>query len=195
MNIQIDTGFNRLSDQFKSNVFKKDFNMFMRKALNTTAQDMRAPLRNNLKSIYSVKNAPINKTISIRKATTTNLMASIISRGPRLSLVSFSARQNKKGVNVKVKQSSSKTLLPHQFIAQMKSGHIGVFKRSSTKFMINNPKRQAIEETDSLSVAHGLSNDIVEDKNNKDIYNFLVAHIKDLGKETYNKMAAKVYGF
>lgn len=192
---KIQQDFGDIAKQFDGSRFQKDINLFMRKALNDTAKLMKEPIKDNLKSKYKIKTAPINKSLYIRKATTNNLTAYIGSKGPRLNVLDFSARQNKKGVNAVIKLDSPKHELLHYFIATMKSGHRGVFKRSSIKMMIGKPKRSAIEEVDTLSVPHGLTATPMQQANIKAMTEILTEQIHDIGSVIYKKKAKKVYGF
>lgn len=192
--LSIQHDFDKIAQQYDSSRFKKDINLFMRKAINDTAKLMRDPVKENLKNVYKVKTAPINKSLSIRKATTQNLSAYLVSRGPRLNVLDFSARQTKKGVNAVIKLDSSKHEFLHYFIATMKSGHRGVFKRSSTKMMINKPKRQAIEEVDTLSIPHGLNTNRIQQANIKAMTDILTEQIHDIGSIIYKKKVKKLYG-
>jgi len=50
--------------------------------------------------------------------------------GGKIPLINFIAKQKAAGVSVKVKRQSAGTVIPHTFIAEMRSGHIGIFERT-----------------------------------------------------------------
>ena len=71
----------------------------------------------------------IRKHSHIRKATFQQKRATITMSGRRIPIMTFGARQTKRGVTYKGR-SGGRQLIPGAFIATMPSGHVGVFKRT-----------------------------------------------------------------
>lgn len=103
-------------------------------ALNKVAASTKTAASEAIRQIYNIKKSDVDRGIGkLSKARADNLRASIHVRGPRLPLIYFAARQLKPGVSVNVKRASGRKLIPHAFIADMKSGHRGVYERRGKK--------------------------------------------------------------
>lgn len=86
-----------------------------------------------------------------------------------IRLYELGARQTRTGVSVKLRGSYR-----HAFIAAMKSGHQGVFRRTPGTHMASNPKKEEIRELFGPNPAHDITNnpdeylnlmaDLIEDK-------------------------------
>ena len=77
---------------------------------------------------YRLKASAFKASISITKASTGHLVATLrVNRKP-LPLIEYEARQTTTGVSVRV--NSSRKTVRHAFIAKMASGHRGVFVRA-----------------------------------------------------------------
>lgn len=77
----------------------------------------------------NLKLADVKDVISVRKASSQGLTASLVISPKPAPLIDFAARQTAKGVTVKVKRQGGRVLVRNAFIAKMKSGHVGVFTR------------------------------------------------------------------
>lgn len=93
--------------------------------------------------------------MKLDRATDTRQVVRITATGKRIPLIDFKARGPRpsrgKGRGVTAKLPGGAGRYPHAFIAQMRSGHVGVFERSSSKFMRFQKsswkkRRQAIRE-------------------------------------------------
>lgn len=100
-------------------------------AINRVTTQARTQASKSIREKYNFKAADIRKTFRIYKSTPTNLQSTLVSRGRRTPLVAMSARQVKAGVSVRVGNQTK--LIKHAFIATMKSGHKGVFARTTKK--------------------------------------------------------------
>ena len=111
---------------------KKD----IRQEYNVKAGDL---VRRN-KATGELGRGPNNRQgLSLIRARKGGQTALILGRGGPLPLIHFGAspktpqadqaRKRRKGVTVRVKKSTGRTRLQHVFVAQMKSGHIGLFER------------------------------------------------------------------
>lgn len=97
----------------------------------------------------NLKLSAVKEAVSVRKASS-SLTASIIIAPKPVPLIDYAARQTKPGVTVKVKRQGGRTLVRSAFIAAMKSGHRGVFTRTSKSGQVS--KRLPIRELFSTSV-------------------------------------------
>lgn len=98
----------------------------------------------------ALKAASVREAIRIRKGSTSLLSAAIIIDPKPVPLIDYSARQTQKGVTVRVKKSGGRGLVRGAFIATMRSGHTGVFSRTSKTGVVS--KRLPIRELFSTSV-------------------------------------------
>lgn len=76
---------------------------------------------------YNLKIGAIKKGIKVRRATKSELRASVIATGKPVPLIEYGARQTAKGVSVSVLKG--RKVIAGAFIATMPSGHSGVFVR------------------------------------------------------------------
>jgi len=86
------------------------------------------------------------KHLRINRARWTELQASIVATGRRLPLMALKAKQVKKGVTYR-KQGGGRGRVQSAFIATMRSGHKGVFKRQGKQ-------RRPIQELFGPSIPH-----------------------------------------
>lgn len=107
----------------------------MSRALNRTAAGMRTDMTRlavqelNL-TATEVRGPLSNPKIKIIPATPTHLQAHIYRSGKKPSLYDYiGTRQTPTGVSVQVHRWARRSVIKHTFIAQMKSGHKGVFWR------------------------------------------------------------------
>ncbi len=105
------------------------------RGINRTATSERAAMSSGIAGDMGIKVGTAREAIGIEKATTYNLRARLTARGKRLPLVDFKARgpepSRGKGAGVSAKLPGGAGRYPRAFIATMKSGHRGVFQRTS----------------------------------------------------------------
>ncbi|GHV50412.1 hypothetical protein FACS1894216_02560 [Synergistales bacterium] len=91
---------------------------------------------------YAIKPSEVRKTFHIIRASAGKLTGQIISAGGPIPLIKFNVKPKKPPNQKDVKIGRRRTVvagvkfgnavaMPHSFVAQMKSGHIGVFARKS----------------------------------------------------------------
>ncbi len=79
---------------------------------------------------YAVKSSALKENIKIIQGQETRIVA----KGKQgIPLIQFPHTQTKKGVSFIVSYQKGRRLLPHAFIATMKSGHKGIFIRETIK--------------------------------------------------------------
>lgn len=104
------------------------------RAINRAAESARTEASRKVREKYYVKHSDVISTIKIYKASPADYSATIISKGHVLALPKFRVTprepepKRKKSIIVRVKRGGGGPL-PGAFVAQMKSGHVGVFKR------------------------------------------------------------------
>lgn len=100
------------------------------RALNKVATSSRQEISVEVRKHLNIKAGELKKrNITLRKASYRRQSATIGIRGSRIPLEKLSARQTKKGVTYKIGKVGPRKLAQRAFIATMKSGHRGVFKR------------------------------------------------------------------
>lgn len=97
------------------------------RALNRTATSVRAEGVRRIRERYNLKAGTVRKQLRIDRATRNRLVSAVAASGRPIPLVEFAARQNRRGVSVKV--TRQRKTVSGVFIAKMKSGHVGVYKR------------------------------------------------------------------
>ena len=105
---------------------------------------------------YVIRASDINSTISLSRASASQLTAKINSKGAPTPLIKFRARQNKKSLNVTVKRSGGGKI-KNAFIATTKKGYRGVFIRTNGK------KAYPIKQIHGPSIPQMFNNDKVID--------------------------------
>ncbi|CVK18466.1 phage tail protein [Sporomusa sphaeroides] len=106
-------------------------------AINRAAEGARTDAVTKAKEDYTITAGRVRETISISKASTSNLSAAVTSRGRPRALSYYKIRPGKvtkrrpaDGVYAQVKRSGGGTIAK-SFVAKMSSGHVGVFNRTS----------------------------------------------------------------
>lgn len=111
-----------------------------RSAINKTITGVRTDTKQEVTKRYEVKSSAVHKSITINRAKGSTLEAFAISQGRPIPLVNFKVRPKKvqrkgprnKKISVSVKKGSA-TTLNNAFVAQFKSGHMGVVERKTRK--------------------------------------------------------------
>jgi len=106
---------------------KSDLRRAAATALNRTADGARSVAVKDIASDLGVRQKSVRDAVGLNRAIPSRLEARIVARGKRIPLSDFAAAQTKKGVTYRMR--GLRKLLPNAFIARMKSGHRGVFKR------------------------------------------------------------------
>lgn len=138
-------------------VFATKHPLLVQESLNETVEYAAGLLLEAVVKIYNVPPDELSKSKNMKVVKANNtLEAKIILTGKSIPIIKFAARQTSTGVTFQIKRESGPKSIPHAFIAGMKSGHAGVFRRSGTH-------RLPIEERFTLSLADMISsNDVVD---------------------------------
>lgn len=119
-----------------------------------------------VKTVYAVKQSALNEatTTRVQKASTGNLAGYISFSGVKIPLYKFKVtpKEPRKGQKVRagVMKGGGATF-DSAFIAKMKSGHIGIFERITSR-------RLPIEEKMGLSAAQMVKNEVIMDQLTKE---------------------------
>ncbi len=115
---------------------KRDFKLMndevpvgLSRAINRTLTAVNAEGSAQVRKIYNLKATRIKKDFTIRKSTRTKLTGSWRAIGEPVGLIQFGARQNRKGVSVKVETADARTTIDHTFIQIGQNGSKHVFWR------------------------------------------------------------------
>lgn len=103
----------------------------LRKAGATALRDMRSEASKRIRARKRIKVRYIQRALTLRRPKGGDISAmewAVDVSGEPVPLVAYPHRQTKKGVSVEVNRGK-RTLVAGSFIASMKSGHKGVFKR------------------------------------------------------------------
>jgi hypothetical protein len=101
----------------------------MARAVNRTMQSVRTETVRRLADDVGLPQREIRKSLELRKATRNDLRAELTVSGRRIPLIAFHARQTRAGVSYGLR--GGRGVAPSAFIATMRSGHRGVFRRRS----------------------------------------------------------------
>lgn len=126
------------------------------RAINKTMTTVSAQAARDIKKDIGGKLSisEIKASIAINKANPTALYAMLYAKGRRIPIIKIDpyARQDSLGVNYKTGRGRGH--IPHAFIAVMKKGHRGVFKRK-------NNTRFPIQELNGPSIPKVFTNEII----------------------------------
>lgn len=97
------------------------------RALNRTITNVQTGARREISADTGLPVRRVGHAMKLERATRSKLRAALQVRGARIPLIDFKARQTRKGVSYRL--PTGRGSLPGGFIARMRSGHVGVFKR------------------------------------------------------------------
>jgi hypothetical protein len=143
------------------------------RTINKTAVQGKTQATREIKEQYQISTRVVGRGISIRRAGRGVLQAVIKVEGRPLPMIAFQAKKDARGVSVVIK--GRRVVVPHAFIATLKSGHKGVFARGGYKggFEKNGQQfgrfqfgkqRFPIGELFTASLPQGFNNKVVKDK-------------------------------
>ena len=101
------------------------------RAINKTAGPAKTQIGKEIRTEINTTTKRVNQRLFLQKATYTNWAATISISKRRLPLMSFGAKQIKKGVSYNILKSGGRKKIDSAFIQTMSSGHVGVFRRKS----------------------------------------------------------------
>lgn len=125
----------------KLSIIPKGIQKAANTAINRTATSARAISSREIVKHYNVKVTDVKKTMIVKRSNRKSLEAEIISKGGVIALSKYKVspkgiqhKGNKnKPLRVAVKKGSGQKVIGGAFIAQFKSGHLGVVRRKGTK--------------------------------------------------------------
>lgn len=131
-------------------------------AINRAVTRVKTKAFQDVRSVYGIKQSDLkaDTVTRVQKASTGNITGYVSFSGVKIPLYKFnvSPKAAKKSKNIKAGvMKGSWTAFEHAFIAQMNSGHIGIFERESTE-------RLPIKEIMGLSGAQMVQNEEIIDK-------------------------------
>lgn len=103
----------------------------LRKAGATALRDMKSEASKRIRARKRIKARYITRALQLRRAKGTDIASmewAIDVSGEPVPLVAYPHRQTKQGVSVEVNKGK-RTLVRGSFVASMRSGHTGVFRR------------------------------------------------------------------
>lgn len=106
----------------------------LRKAGATALRDMRSEASKRIRERKRIAPKYIRRAITLRKSKggdISDMEFAVDVSGEPVALAAYPARQTKRGVSVEVNRGK-RSIVKGAFIATMKSGHKGVFKRTGT---------------------------------------------------------------
>lgn len=110
----------------------------MARAINRATESTRTEAARKVRSMYYISQKDVTSTIKINKASPSDLSAMVLSRGNLIALTRFRVTpkkpqpKRKKEIMVRVKRGGGGSI-KKAFVAKMKSGHVGVFKRAGKR--------------------------------------------------------------
>lgn len=186
-----DTAINKILRDLKG--MEEKAPIVLSRSINRAAQYAKTNLSKEVNKQYKINIREAGKDITIQsRATKAKLSAKIVSTSYSRPLIKFDVspkcpiryvgRKGKKHSNItqyfaSVKRESSRKGLKSAFIANMKSGHVGVFERISKGGLKSSNKRSKIRELKSVNVPIMVSNDKVLDQMYKKIEEVLTKRV------------------
>jgi hypothetical protein len=111
--------------------FKAALRRALKKAGATALRDMRSEASKRVRTMKRIKPSYVGRALTMKKAKGSDISSmawSLNVDGAAVPLTAYPHRQTKKGVSVEVNRGK-RTLLDGSFVANMRSGHKGVFRR------------------------------------------------------------------
>jgi hypothetical protein len=111
--------------------FKRSVTKALRKAGATALRDMRSEASKRIRQRKRIKASYIGRALTLRRPKGSDIAAmewAIEVDGKPVPLVAYPHRQTRKGVSVEVNRGK-RTMVQGAFVAAMRSGHEGVFRR------------------------------------------------------------------
>lgn len=103
------------------------------RAINRTMTVARTASLKHTREEWNVKASTLKSYTKIERASRTNKTATFRIVSNPIPLIEFAARQTRKGVTYKIKRKAGRQLLRHAFLATMRDGRRGVYKRKTKK--------------------------------------------------------------
>lgn len=139
------------------------------RAINKVADQVKVQAAREIRDAgYNLKIARIKRSIAIRRASASQLVAAVKASGRPIGLIDYGAKETKRG-GVSVQVKNGRKTLKDAFIATMPNGHRGVFfrKGSGHKKMMTRGKPSwhglPIEELFGPSIPTAFMNQVVQD--------------------------------
>lgn len=140
-------------------------------AINKTVNGVRTDITREITKEYYVKSGVVRKTMTLQRSKPSTLSAIIESQGARMPLKKFKVlpgkvqhkgRHNRK-IRAAVKKGGGKTL-NNAFVAQMRTGHVGVYVRRTNKRL---PLKELYGPAIPQMIRSGDTSKIIEEKARK----------------------------
>lgn len=129
---------------------EKDASVAVSRAMNSAIRKARTVAVNEISKEHpGIKKENIRDAMKARLSHKDRLKAELIALGHRVPIIDQKARATRTGVTYRSKHG--RRMIPGAFIATMKNGHIGVFKRKG-QWDPKNGKRLPIVELRGLSI-------------------------------------------
>ncbi|HUX16030.1 MAG TPA: phage tail protein [Phycisphaerae bacterium] len=103
------------------------------RGVNQTAVTGRKTAIDEVYKDLALKKGDIRAAMPLKRATFRRWTATVSVRGRRLRLLMFGARQIRRGVSYRVRRQGRRQTIRSAFIATMRTGHRGVFRRLGKK--------------------------------------------------------------
>lgn len=105
-----------------------EFNKGVSRALNRTIQKSKTRSSKEIRQIYNLLAKDVSKTLSLKRASSTNLSSELRAEGTLLSVRKFAPRQTSDGVSVMIKKGN-RTTIKGAFMSEASKLNAGVFAR------------------------------------------------------------------
>lgn len=99
----------------------------MNSTLNKTLTTVRKEAASQINKEYTIKVGDVKKAMKPRRSRFSSLFVELTSSDVRLPVARFKPTPRLGGVSVKIKRKEPRKILKRAFIANLKSGHVGVF--------------------------------------------------------------------
>lgn len=99
------------------------------RAINKTLTGVITDATKEVRNVYNIKASRVKRNFQTVRATKERLSGKFVSKGDPITLMQFSAKQNARGVSVKIMKSGARKTIKHAFIAEGKNNNTLVFHR------------------------------------------------------------------
>lgn len=134
MAVQLDVKIDKVGIALETGRFRRAAVRVAKKAGSTALRDMRAEATKRIRARKRIQGKYIRRALSLRRPKGSDLESlswTLAVSGEPVPLVAYPHRQTRQGVSVEVNRGK-RTLVRRSFVATLKSGHPGVFRRRGT---------------------------------------------------------------
>lgn len=154
MNLSIQSNIDEIARKFSS-ISKTELDKATYLAINRAIDGAKTETDRAIRARYNIRQPDVQKVLSIKGyASAWKLNATLAAKGNRIPIYAFNPKPAepvwRKPVSVSIRKGGGRKTSSTWFVARMKSGHVGIFRRKDPH--VRPSKRLPIKEVFTISV-------------------------------------------